>query len=116
MNTALGFGVIFCLTALAVTPFVANAIGYAVGLKGLSFALSKHFVFRSRVKTGSALGVFVGCFVSAFLLNQFVLYVGIHEFGMRPLWAQLGAVGVYCISMYTLQLYVVFPETRSTDG
>lgn len=115
VNTAVGFAVIFCLTALAVAPHIANAIGYAVGL-GLSFALSKYFVFRSRAKTRSALGLFVGCFVFAFILNQTVLYVGIHEFAMRPLWAQAGAVGVYCVSMYMLQRYLVFPETESMDG
>lgn len=107
INTAIGFGVILGLTALAVAPAIANAAGYAVGV-GFSFLLSKHFVFRSKAKGVWELGPFICCFASAFILNQIVLDAAINILGMRPLWAQLSSIGAYCAIMYLLQRYMVF--------
>jgi putative flippase GtrA len=80
-NTLAGFTVIAVLDlSRVVTPPVANAAGYLVGI-GISYGLNHGFVFRSTANARVTGPRFVAAAVLAFALNQLVLAVASRGFG-----------------------------------
>lgn len=107
LNTLAGFAVIFALTALKFSPFIANIGGYLVGFI-LGFVVSRKFVFRSN-------GHFVGesirylvAFLICFGLNLATLQISLTIFHLNALLAQLLAAVVYTGTMYLFTRWYVF--------
>lgn len=113
LNTLAGFAVIFALTALKFSPFIANIGGYLVGFI-LGFVVSRKFVFRSN-------GHFVGesirylvAFLICFCLNLLTLQIGLTRLDLNALPAQLLAAAAYTASMYLFTRCFVFSEGIQT--
>jgi len=117
MNTALSFAVIMTMQfGLHLSPAVANAIGYAVGIC-FSFLLSRGFVFKSNggVESGLAYGVAV---LIAFLVNQAVL-AGAHAVlgnaHIMQVAAQLAGMAAYTGVNFLLCRYWVFAAAANAS-
>lgn len=107
LNTAVGFGVIFALMALGVSPLIANIGGYLVGFV-LGFVVSRKFVFRSNGHfVGESLR-YLAAFAACFLLNLWILHTTLNQFGWNTLVAQLTAAAAYTTSMYVCTRWLVF--------
>lgn len=112
LNTAAGFSVIFLLTALGSSPFIANAAGYLVGLV-LGFTVSRKFVFVSQGHVTSEALRYLAAFLFCFLLNLLTLGLALQSLQWPPIPAQLLAAAVYTSSMYLLSRYLVFTPGNS---
>lgn len=110
INTMLGFAVIFSMTALDISPYLANIAGYITGLV-LGFWLSRLFVFRSNGRVNREVRRFAFAFGISWLLNFFILWFSMDTFNIQPMLAQLIAAVGYSMSMYLLgRLYVFSPS------
>jgi putative flippase GtrA len=107
-NTALGFGCILVLQEfLEVQPYLANGVGFAMGLC-MSYFLNRRFAFRSsRAHTVAAPAFLLAAAVS-FAVNMAVLRLGLTILGLPDSWAQGLAVVSYAVCFYLLNRYVVF--------
>lgn len=112
-NTLVGFGIIAALDlGLHVRPAMANTAGYAGGI-GLSFILSRQFVFRSRRPARIAAPKFFISAAIAFALNQGALAVAGHFLGGEPalrLAAQVCGMCVYTLTLFVLGRFWIFRE------
>lgn len=110
INTMLGFAVIFSMTALDISPYLANIAGYAVGL-ALGFWLTRLFVFRSNGRVIREVWCFAFAFGISWLLNLFILWLSMVYLDIKPMIAQFIAAGGYSMSMYLLgRLFVFSPS------
>jgi len=113
INTAVGFSVIAGLdVGLGVTPALANACGYAVGV-GLGFALNRGFVFRSRTGVAASAARYLTAALAAFVINQGVLRLAGLALGdgrLERLLAQLVAMAAYTTALFVIcRLWVFRP-------
>ncbi len=111
VSTAVGFAVIaFLDTGLHVTPALANAAGYLVGVP-VGFALNRGYVFRHGGALGAAGLKYLAAVAIAFGLNQLVLR-GAGQLlgpGAAPhLAAQLAGMATYTLTTFLLARYWVF--------
>ncbi len=111
LNTAVGFGIIFLLTAFGVSPFLANVCGYLVGFI-LGFLVTKKFVFYSNGHFFGESMRYLIAFIFCFLLNFLVLSITIKEFQISALFAQILAAIVYTLSMYFVLRRFVFLKSK----
>jgi len=109
LNAAVGFFAIYVGLLLGLSPWVANASGYLVGLL-FSFLTSKAFVFKSRGRTGPELWRFVAAFLVSFGANLAVLEVLTRRDVLPPILTQATAVFTYVLVMYPLSRWVVFRQ------
>jgi putative flippase GtrA len=107
LNTLVGFGIIFLLMAVGVSPVLANICGYAVGFV-LGFVVSRRFVFRSEGGIASEGLRYLLAFLSSFLANLLVLHIALGSLQLHPLLAQFLAACTYTGTMYLLTRFVVF--------
>lgn len=111
INTAIGLAIIATLDlGLRVEPHLANAIGYAVAI-GVSFLLTRSFVFRSR-KPGAAMR-FLAAIAVAFAFNQIALTIAGILLGSHPVArsvAQLFGMAVYTATQFVICYFWVFPD------
>ena len=107
LNTISGFGVIFLLMAIGVSPFWANVAGYTVGFI-LGFVLSKKFVFRSNGHFVTESFRYLIAFAVSFLLNLLVLRLSLDSMKLHAVAAQVIATGSYTLLMYLLTRFFVF--------
>jgi putative flippase GtrA len=106
LNTAVGFATIFGLTAIGVTPLLANTGGYAVGLI-FGFAFNRHYVFGSSQTTLGDLRRYAIAFGACFLGNLAVLRIVLAA-GLPPIPAQFVAAASYTLAMYAACRLFVF--------
>lgn len=105
LNTVAGFSTIFGLTALGFQPYVANAVGYLVGLV-LGFFVSRRFVFRHAGKMSAQGGRYLLAFGSCFFINLLVLHFALQA-SVPELLAQALSTAVYILLMFlALRLFV----------
>lgn len=107
VNTVLCLAVIWGAGRLGAGPYVANAIGYAVGLTN-SFVLNRTFTFRQAPARPGMPFRFLIAFAVAYVVNLGVLTVGL---GIDPdhafLW-QLPAMVAYTLTFFALSKWFVF--------
>jgi putative flippase GtrA len=111
LNTSVGYALILGLQfGLAVNPFLANGIGYAVGL-AISYVLNRRFTFQSRRSHRSGLPAYLAAAAISYGVNALVLASGLAAGLASPL-AQALAVVAYTVSFYLLARFSVFrPDT-----
>ena len=107
INTLVGFGIIFLLMFLGVSPQISNIFGYAVGLM-VSFLLNRNWVFSAynasiRRQIISFLLIFIVAFAINFLVLNILLISSINAW-----FAQVIAAAFYTIIFYVLNKRVVF--------
>ena len=110
-NTIVGFSVIFLLTSLGFSPYLANICGYIVGFI-LGFLVAKNFVFYSNGHFFGESMRYLMAFIFSFLLNFLVLTIAIKEFQIGALFAQILAAIAYTICMFILSRRFVFLKTN----
>jgi putative flippase GtrA len=118
INTAIGFAVVVVLDpVLGLSPPLANAAGYAVGIS-VGFVLNRGFVFRSRTGLPAAGLRYLIAAACAFVLNQIVLRVAGAVLGggsVQHVAAQLMAMAVYSVALFFLcRLWVFRTEANSS--
>lgn len=112
LNTVVGFAVIFGMTALGTSPYLANIAGYVVGLV-LGFWTARAFVFRSTGAISREGWRYLIAFGISWLLNFMVLRWGIKTAGMEPMAAQLVAACGYSLIMFFFGRYCVFSPKKT---
>lgn len=108
LNTAWGYLLIFSfMYLLRWSPEASNVAGYAVGLL-TSYALNRHYTFRSRNTTAPEFARFLGTFGVAFAANFAALTLLVRAFGVHAGVSQLAAGVVYVATSYLLSRHYVF--------
>ncbi|PAF51689.1 hypothetical protein BKH43_00145 [Helicobacter sp. 13S00401-1] len=102
INTIVGFGLIFLLTYLKVNPYIANIVGYVVGIV-VSYLLNSFFTFKKKAN----FFMFVISMGVAWLANIIMLKVAL-ELSVNVYIAQILAGIVYVIVGFGLSKIVVF--------
>ena len=116
LNTAVGLSVTLALDiGLHVSPALANAAGYAVGIC-VSWLLQRRFVFRSDQSGWAAKARYITTIAISFGLNQAVLHGAGLVLGNEPLMrtvAQVVAMGTYTVvQFFLLRLWVFRAAAR----
>ena len=107
INTVVGFGVIFALMFLNITPRISNLCGYTAGLT-VSFILNRHWVFRaSSTSVKKQIIYFLLIFMIAFGVNFLVLNI-LLIVSINAWFAQIAAGISYTLVFYVLNKRVVF--------
>lgn len=112
VNTALGASTILIFTALGTHYFLANAMGYAVGLL-TSFLLNKNWTFKAKSgRDTGELARFIAVFAVAYSVNIATVTIAIEVLRSNALAAQVVGIVFYTMISFVGMKYVVF---RSTD-
>ncbi len=106
LNTAVGFATILGLTAMGVSPLLANTGGYAVGLL-FGFAVNRHYVFGPSHSPARDLRRYASAFGACFFGNLGVLKLSLAA-GLTPIPAQFLAAASYTVAMYVACRVFVF--------
>ena len=107
LNSLVGIITIWGLSILGLSPFVANFLGYAVGLC-IGFLTAKKFVFRSGGHVTSEAIRYFFSFIFSYGLNLTVLYLFISAGSIDIMIAQGFSVFAYVIAMYVSSRLFVF--------
>lgn len=111
VNSAAAFVTIaISIEVLGLGDFVANLLGYAVGL-ATGFALNRRWTFASARRSPAALPQYVVAFAFSYALNICVV-LGARAYGLDHLPAQALGIPVYTVSFFLLCHYVVFRDVR----
>lgn len=112
-NTSVGFSIIlFFSDVVGFNAFLSNFLGYCFGYL-LSYFTHKLFTFRSSgFSTAKIYKYFFACALS-YSLNLFALHLCLSQLQMIERFAQLFAMVVYSVSLYTLLNKWVFVEKTS---
>ena len=109
-NTSIGYIVYLAsLLIFELNPFYSNLISYAIGLV-VAYFLNMLFVFKSGSHSLRSLIIYISGFVVSYLLNILVLAILILYLNLRPEISQIFAMGVYTISFYLINRFLVWPE------
>ncbi len=114
-NTALGYGFILVGLFLGAGDYLANVIGFALGLP-IAYFLHRGFTFRVSARASKAeASRYVIAFVIAYGVNLSVIATG-RALGYvdNPL-VQLAAVCAYAAVSYVLSRLIVFPSSEAAS-
>ena len=115
---ALDFTVYLALTALAVSPPLAGAIGYALGT-GLHFLLSTRFVFDARATKKVHARLFGEFALSGFAgmgITALVIALATEGAGLAALPAKVLAAAASFLVVFALRRTVVFAKGGGSGG
>ena len=107
VNTVLGLGTIWIASRLGAGPYLANVIGYAVGLTN-SFVMNRAITFRARAGAPGASLRFLATFAVAYMVNLGVLSIGLAIDETRAFLWQIVAMCVYTGVFFVLSKWFVF--------
>ena len=108
MNTAVGLGTILVLQAgLGFDPFVANPIGYALGLVN-SFVMNRAVTFRDGDRSARSALRFLMAFAVAYMANFATLAALIAAAPGHALVWQMVSMVVYTLVFFVLAKWFVF--------
>jgi putative flippase GtrA len=108
LNTAWGYLLIFTfMYGLDWSPEASNVMGYAIGLL-TSYAMNRHYTFRSRNTTAPEFVRFLATFGVAFAANFATLALLVRAFGVHAGLSQIIAGVVYVATSYLLNRRFVF--------
>lgn len=99
-NTAIGYGVILAGLWVGMGDYVANALGYSIGLC-FSFFANRRFTFAQRGHVAAAeIGRFLVCFIVSYAANLAVIALGrAWGYAEHPL-VHLVAMGLYSVIFF----------------
>ena len=101
LNTGIGFLVILCGGLLGLSPLIANALGYAVGLI-ISFTLNSTLTFRGRERNQSTVIRFLVAFAFSYSANVLTVLVVTRLLPLHHLISSLVGLPVYTLVFFTL--------------
>jgi len=108
VNTLLAFGLVLLLQeVVGLSPFTANAAGYAAGLV-CSYFLNRHFTFKSRRRHREALPAFAAAAALSYALNLAVLAAALQWARLPAVVAQTLAAVSFTACFYVLSRVFVF--------
>jgi len=107
INTIVGYGIIFFLMFLGVSPEISNIVGYAVGIS-VSYVLNKIYTFQSKAHPKKEFPKFVLSLLASYTLNFLTLVLCIHIFKINPYISQIISGTVYTISGFVFLKYFAF--------
>ncbi len=117
LNTMVGLTVTLVLDlGLKVSPALANAAGYAVGIC-VSWLVQRRFVFQSEQADWGTRAKYITTIAVAFTLNQAVLWMLRHVVGDATharAFTQIAAMGTYSIVQFLLFRGWVFRKPAAT--
>jgi putative flippase GtrA len=114
VNTLIGFSVIFSLMGLGLPPFLANLLGYTVGLL-LGFFVSKKIVFRSKGHVNKEAVRYISAFLFSWLLNILILQAALQTMQWNSYLAQVFGAVAYTVAMYLLSRWFVFDSKNNSS-
>ena len=113
LNTLLGYLFIASFVFLGTGPFIANLLGFGLGLS-VSYTLNKRLVF-SDVAAKPFQGIkYICAFLIAYATNLLVLSALLGMLNVNEYLAQFIAIMSYALIMYILLRYFVFTDNNKT--
>jgi putative flippase GtrA len=107
-NTLLTAGTIWVLLkGLNYSDYLANIIGYVVGLIN-SFVWNRKWTFESKTKVSDTIYKFIGIFAVCYLFQLGNLYILLHYTQIDPYLSQLLSIGIYTILNFGMNKYYTF--------
>ena len=107
INTIVGYGIIFFLMFVGVSPEISNIVGYAVGIS-VSYVLNKIYTFQSKAHPKKEFPKFVLSLLASYTLNFLTLVLCIHILKINPYISQIISGAVYTISGFVFLKYFAF--------
>jgi Predicted membrane protein len=107
INTIVGYGIIFFLMFVGVSPEISNIVGYTVGIS-VSYVLNKIYTFQSKANPKKEFPKFVLSLLASYTLNFLTLVLCIHIFKINPYISQIISGAVYTISGFVFLKYFAF--------
>jgi putative flippase GtrA len=108
LNTLVGLLVIVALQALlGVSPYVANACGYGVGMV-VGFLANRSWTFRHSGPVALSATLYAAMFTICYSLNLAVLWLALNVLGWPAALAQLAAMAAYTVCFFVGCKMVVF--------
>ena len=108
LNTAATLLVIYALMAAGANLYLANFIGYAVGLM-ISFTLNRRWTFRFGGRADLRLARrFLLAVAASYCSNLLAVFLSLQG-GLSPRFAQLAGMPVYTACFFLLTKFYVFP-------
>lgn len=112
LNTGVGVATI-ALASLVfkAEPYVANALGFAVGIL-VGYQLNRRWTFGSSRSFLITAPRYLLVFAVSYAINLGVLALLLRIPAVHPMVAQAAAIGSYSIAFYLLCRFAVFPDSR----
>lgn len=107
INTIIGYGIIFSLMYIGVSPEISNIIGYAIGIC-VSYVLNKIYTFKSKTHPKREFPKFVISLLLAYVLNFFTLLICIRMIHINAYMSQIISGIVYTLSSFVFAKYFAF--------
>ncbi|MEM3845541.1 MAG: GtrA family protein [Candidatus Parvarchaeota archaeon] len=107
MNTIVGYGIIFSLMYVGVSPEVSNIIGYAIGIT-VSYVLNKIYTFKSKAHPKKEFPKFVASLLAAYGLNFVTLVICVRILHINAYVSQIISGAVYTLSGFVFVRYFAF--------
>ena len=101
VNTAASFLVYITLLHFQVYYIIASIVAYITGI-GISYILNTAFVFQAEKKRSTAYK-FTAVYLSALLINLFMLYLFVDILGINPVLGQILVTSAVLFYNYILQ-------------
>jgi putative flippase GtrA len=112
INTGLGLATIaVALKVLGGQPYIANGLGYAVGIL-LGYEINRRWTFGSSRSAVITAPKYLLVFAVSYAINLLVLMLALRQPDVHPLLAQGAAILAYSVVFYLLCRYVVFPAGK----
>jgi putative flippase GtrA len=115
-NTLIGYVIILCALWFGAGDYLANALGYGLGL-GFAYLMHRHWTFRvSHRRSFAELARFYVSAAIAYAANiGFLTLARSAGYVDNPL-AQLAAMAVYSVTLLVIvNVWVFIPRDRSAD-
>ncbi|MEM3886806.1 MAG: GtrA family protein [Candidatus Methanomethylicia archaeon] len=107
MNTIVGYGIIFSLMYIGVSPEVSNIIGYAIGIT-VSYVLNKIYTFKSKAHPKKEFPKFIASLLAAYGLNFVTLIICVRILHINAYVSQIISGAVYTLSGFLFVKYFAF--------
>jgi putative flippase GtrA len=112
VNTGVGLATIAAaLTIFGAQPYVANALGFAVGIL-VGYEINRRWAFGSSRSALITAPRYLLMFAVSYAINLGVLTLALRQPGVPPLLAQVAAIFSYSMVFYLLCRLVVFPAGK----
>ncbi len=111
INTIVGYGIIFSLMYIGISPEISNLIGYSIGIC-VSYVLNKIYTFQSKAHPRNEFPKFVASLLIAYGLNFLTLVFCVRVIHINAYVSQIISGVVYTLSGFLLAKYFAFRKER----